>query len=199
MSWFVALLSGTALHFVASAGRLAVGYALGAFTGAMLGVAAWTAGERRLLACDLMVGLPTMMWVPILMFAFGPGHEAVVAAVGLGTLFVVAQSTTVALASVDAEVAEAARLDGAGEAQAALLVVAPAAWPVVAAGLKLGFGYGWRALIGAEIAAAFCERGLGRMVWEARLWGDWGAMLAGLGAIAAFGAVFDCAVGGSRS
>ena len=180
-------------HLAGSLTRLWLGYGIGAMAGLAAGV---SVRGRAWALVDALMGVPTMVWVPVLMVAFGPGAEAVVAAVALGAVFVVAKSTAAAVASVDEDVAGAARLDGASGWRRAVLVLIPAACTGVSYGLRLGVGYAWRALVGAEIAAALLRWGLGRLIWDARLLGDYGAMYAGLAAIAVCGAVFDRLLGG---
>ncbi|WP_205857324.1 ABC transporter permease, partial [Phytoactinopolyspora endophytica] len=67
---------------------------------------------------------------------------------------------------VPRDVVRAARSLGAGRFQVFTEVILPGALPAVATGIRTGLGYGWRALIAAEIIVG--TSGLGFMMFDSR-------------------------------
>ena len=57
-------------------------------------------------------------------------------------------------------------------------VVLPGALPSIVNGIRLGMGYGWRAVIAAEMIAA--ASGLGYMIFDARNWLDTPVVVMGM-------------------
>jgi len=63
--------------------------------------------------------------------------------------------------------------------------------PSIINGLRLALGYSWRALVGAELLAALIEKGMGKMVYQARFFNDPAVMMVGLILIGVSGYLLD--------
>ncbi|EIL3005073.1 ABC transporter permease subunit [Escherichia coli] len=74
-------------------------------------------------------------------------------------------STLSALRGVEPKLKEVAKVLGFTRKETLQNLTLPAAMPGILTGLRLGFGYSWRALVGAELVAA--SSGLGFMISEA--------------------------------
>ena len=61
---------------------------------------------------------------------------------------------------------EVGRMGGLDRLQLLRRIVLPGSLPAIVVGLRLGLGYGWRALVGAELIAS--SAGLGYMILDAQ-------------------------------
>jgi ABC-type nitrate/sulfonate/bicarbonate transport system permease component len=68
-------------------------------------------------------------------------------------------------------------------------VLIPAALPQIVTGLRLGFGYAWRALLGAELFAA--ASGLGYLITDAQEMARVDIVFVGILSIGFLGLLFD--------
>ena len=69
------------------------------------------------------------------------------------------------------------------------LLTMPAALPGILTGLRLGFGYSWRALVGAELIAA--SSGLGFLISESAEFGKTDVVFVGIVTIVVLGIAAD--------
>jgi NitT/TauT family transport system permease protein/taurine transport system permease protein len=81
-------------------------------------------------------------------------------------LFPVVLNTVLGIRSVNPDLARAARSLGASPARVIWEVMLPGALPNIMTGLRNGLGYGWRALIAAEIIVG--TSGIGFLMFDAR-------------------------------
>jgi sulfonate transport system permease protein len=83
----------------------------------------------------------------------------------MATFFPIFFNTLHGVASCDNKLLEVARSFGMSRGQTFRQVVLPASLPAVLVGMRLGLGYSWRALVGAELIAA--SSGIGYMILDA--------------------------------
>ena len=81
-------------------------------------------------------------------------------------LFPVVLNTVLGIRSVNQDLVRAARSLGASQARVVWEVMLPGALPNIMTGLRNGLGYGWRALIAAEIIVG--TSGIGFLMFDAR-------------------------------
>lgn len=74
--------------------------------------------------------------------------------------------TVLGIRSINENLINAALTLGAGPRTLIWEVYLPGALPAIMTGVRLGVGYGWRALVGSEMIAA--STGLGFMIFDAR-------------------------------
>lgn len=132
---------------------------------------------RALMA--LLQAVPPVAWFPLLLLWFGFGPLPIVIVVTLAALFPLAIAGLSALEGVERRWLELARVLGASRRQEVLRVYLPAALPAVLAGLEIGFGNAWRALIAVEMLAG-AARGLGGGIQLAGQLGDMVTVLLGI-------------------
>jgi ABC-type nitrate/sulfonate/bicarbonate transport system permease component len=102
---------------------------------------------------------PVIVFFPILSVWFGLGGGATIVLTFLFAVFPIVANTVTGVKDVDRSLIRAARAFGANELQVFTQVIAIAAVPAVASGLRLGLG---RALIGAVVGEFFgSNSGLG--------------------------------------
>lgn len=166
---FVVLIENGQLaqHVGASALRATVGFALAGVTGILLGLCA---SNRRLesivrFPLEALRLTPPLSLVPLLILWFGINEAPKVAVVFLSGFFPVYLNTVTAVRNVDPKLLDVAVVLNFSRGETLSKVLLPSALPGVLAGLRLGFGYCWRALVGAELVAA--SSGLGFMISEA--------------------------------
>jgi len=103
-------------------------------------------------------------------------------------------STITGVKTVPKSYVHAARIMGCNPVQMVYRILVPGAMTSLIPALRLSIGYCWRALVGAEMFAAMIEKGLGKMIYEARYWNDIPAMFVGLITIGAVALLIDSTV-----
>jgi sulfonate transport system permease protein len=156
-------------HWVASIGRVIVGFG----SGASLGVAAGTLvglsdlGRRTLGAVlELFRPVPALAWIPMILMWFGIGETGKVILIAYSVFFAVYTAAARALRGMDPRIVWAARTLGASAWAEVLKVRLPAAMPEIWTGVQVGAGTGFSVLVAAELVAA--TRGLGWWISDAR-------------------------------
>lgn len=105
-------------------------------------------------------------WLPILLIWFGFGLTTMTFVIVYTVLFPVVLNTVLGIRSVPVELQRAAASLGASRWRILWEVILPGALPNILTGLRNGLGYGWRALIAAEIIVG--TSGIGFMMFDAR-------------------------------
>jgi ABC-type nitrate/sulfonate/bicarbonate transport system permease component len=138
--------------------NLAMGYAIAAVAGVVIGVAM---ARVRWLERSLdpyvyaFLTAPTVVFVPIYFSLFGLSRWAIVALIVQYAVFIVVVNTITAVQTVDVELVEMARVYGARSEQVVVRkVLLRAALPLIAAGLRLGLGRAIKGMINGEILIA---------------------------------------------
>jgi len=105
-------------------------------------------------------------WLPILVIWFGYGLVTMTFVIVYTVLFPVVLNTVLGVRSVPVVLQRAAQSLGAGRWSVIREVILPGALPNIMTGLRNGLGYGWRALIAAEIIVG--TSGIGFLMFDAR-------------------------------
>jgi NitT/TauT family transport system permease protein/taurine transport system permease protein len=149
--------------------RLAVGAAAGVAIAIPLGVAIGTSRRAHAALWPVLLffqAVGDIAWLPILLIWFGFGLTTMTFVIVYTVLFPVVLNTVLGIRSVPTDLVRAARSLGASRARVVWEVLLPGALPNVMTGLRNGLGYGWRALIAAEIIVG--TSGIGFMMFDAR-------------------------------
>lgn len=133
--------------------------------------------------------IPPLATTPLLILWLGIGEASKLALIVLATFFPIFLNTVSGVAQCDEKLVEVGRVLGLGPFERLVCIVLPAALPAIVVGLRLGFGYSWRALIGAELLAA--TAGLGYMIVEAEELARPDIILVGIITIGALGHLLD--------
>lgn len=142
-----------------------VGMAIGIPLGLLIGL---SERAHRLLWPVLLFfqAIGDIAWLPILLIWFGFGLTTMTFVIVYTVLFPVVLNTVLGVRSVPIELHRAALSLGAGPFAVIREVVLPGALPNILTGLRNGLGYGWRALIAAEMIVG--TSGIGFMMFDAR-------------------------------
>jgi len=138
---------------LASLQRSLLGLLLGGGAGFLLGLALglWRPAERLLgPSFSALRQVAIFAWVPLLTAWFGLGEAAKVVFVALASFFPLLLATQRGIASLPAQLGEAARVLRLSPWQRLRRLVLPGAAPSIFAGLRLGLIYAWLGTIGAE-------------------------------------------------
>jgi taurine transport system permease protein len=152
-----------------SVARLAVGAAFGMALGIPLGVAVGLSRRAHAALWPLLLffaAIGDIAWLPILLIWFGFGLTTMTFVIVYTVLFPVVLNTALGVRSVPTELHRAALSLGASHPRVVWEVVLPGALPNIMTGLRNGLGYGWRALIAAEIIVG--TSGIGFLMFDAR-------------------------------
>jgi taurine transport system permease protein len=168
---FVALVyKGILPEYLAdSVGRLAAGAAVGIALAIPLGVLIGTSRRAHAALWPVLLffqAVGDIAWLPILLVWFGFGLTTMTFVIVYTVLFPVVLNTVLGIRSVPTDLVRAARSLGASPARVVWEVLLPGALPNIMTGLRNGLGYGWRALIAAEIIVG--TSGIGFLMFDAR-------------------------------
>lgn len=108
---------------------------------------------------------PPLALTPLLILWLGIGDATQIAVIVLASFFPIYLNTRDGLSRLDASFRELAASLHLSRTRTVLFFLLPAATPSIITGLRLSFGYSWRALIAAELIAA--SSGLGYMIMDA--------------------------------
>ena len=107
----------------------------------------------------------------------------------LSAFFPVFLNTVSGVANCDPKLIEVGKVLGYRPFDRLVRIILPAAFPSILVGLRLGIGYSWRALVGAELLAA--AAGLGYMIIEAEQISRPDIVLVGIFTIGLLGLLID--------
>ncbi len=151
-----ASLLGFAVYYPLAAGLgIAVGLALGLVSGL---------GRFMRPLLGFFNAIAGIAWLPLAMMWFGTGTPTVAFVTANGVFFVVVVNTLTGVQSVPDIYANGLAVLGASRWRIVRDVLLPGAFPTILSGLRLALGFGWRALVAAEMVAA--ASGLGYLVYR---------------------------------
>jgi taurine transport system permease protein len=161
--------------------RLAVGAAAGVALGIPLGVLIGVSKRAHRALWPVLLffqAIGDIAWLPILVIWFGYGLLTMTFVIVYTVLFPVVLNTLLGVRSIPADLHRAALSLGASRPRILWDVVLPGALPSIVTGLRNGLGYGWRALIAAEIIVG--TSGIGFLMFDARRAGSVVEILLGM-------------------
>jgi sulfonate transport system permease protein len=152
---------------------LAIGYALGLALAAVLTTFAVASGigTRILSTLTAMFNpLPAIALLPLALIWFGLGTPSLVFVIIHSVLWAVSLNTLIGFRSVPETLRMSGRNVGLRGARYVGLILIPAAFPSILAGLKIGWAFAWRTLVAAELVFGVSARsgGIGWYIFEAR-------------------------------
>lgn len=150
----------------ASLQRLWWGFLVAAATGIALGIAA---GLSRRIA-DFLSPLVTFMnalsgiaWIPLAIAWFGIGTQMVIFIIWNAAFFLIFGNVVLGVSLVPRHLENGLLSLGATRGQVIRQVIIPGSMPYLMTGLRSGLGFGWRAVIAAELVGA--TSGLGQYIF----------------------------------
>jgi sulfonate transport system permease protein len=175
--------------------RIAVGFALGATVGTLLGgLTGYVALARRLFdpLLQSLRNIPSMAWVPLFLLWLGIQESSKIGLIALGAFFPVYLNLTSGMLHVDAKLVEVGRVYRLSGLQMIRRIILPAALPAYLVGLRSGLGLAWMFVVAAEIMGA--SRGLGFLMIDGQMTGRPSIILASVMLFALLGKATDWVV-----
>jgi taurine transport system permease protein len=166
--WELAVKGELAVHVAASLWRLLLGVLLGVATGVIGG---FIVGLNRPISdflSPLIVffnAISGIVWLPLVIGWLGIGTALAVFLIWNTVFFIVFQNTVLGVQLVPQVYEQGVQALGGGRWETVRSVILPGALPYILTGLRSGLGFGWRALIAAELVGA--TTGLGQMIFGA--------------------------------
>jgi len=152
-------------HALASLRRVLLGFAIGAVTGALLGLIAGVVRLARM-ALDPYVNffrfVPAIALLTPFVVWFGIGEASKVLLIVFATLFIVLLNTVAGVDDMPVDRLRAARMLGASRWQEFRLIVLPSTLPYVLTGMRIAMGVSFASIIVAEMVSA--DAGLGYLL-----------------------------------
>jgi NitT/TauT family transport system permease protein len=184
---------------ITSLRTLAIGYALGLALAAVLTTfaVATGVGTRILSTLTAMFNpLPAIALLPLALIWFGLGTPSLVFVIIHSVLWAVTLNTMIGFRSVPETLRMSGRNVGLKGARYVGLILIPAAFPSILAGLKIGWAFAWRTLVAAELVFGVSARsgGIGWYIFEARNDLDTATVFSGLLAVILIGLVVESVI-----
>lgn len=178
---------------------LAIGYTLGLALAALLTTfaVASSIGTRILSTLTAMFNpLPAIALLPLALIWFGLGTPSLVFVIIHSVLWAVALNTLIGFRSVPETLRMSGRNLGLKGARYVGLILIPAAFPSILAGLKIGWAFAWRTLVAAELVFGVSSRsgGIGWYIFEARNDLDTATVFSGLLAVILIGLIVESVI-----
>lgn len=161
---------------------------IGVFVGLAIGL--WDKISGALLdVFRFFTSIPALAWLPLFLVWFGFNEATVIMTVAYYFFFTVLFNTLSGIRTVPRVLQYAVLTMGGNRWQVIRHVLIPGAMPSIIAGIRLGFAYGWRGLIGAEMLVA--QGGLGHLIFRAQSVGLTDRIIAGMVVIGLLAALID--------
>ncbi|AFC31162.1 binding-protein-dependent transport systems inner membrane component [Paenibacillus mucilaginosus 3016] len=176
----------------ASLFRVAVGWSLGSLIAIPVGLIMGRVTVIRRLTepfLNFIRFIPPLAFITLFMLWFGIGEQSKIILILYSTLFIVILNTMTGVLSIEEDKIRSARSMGATEWQTMLHVIIPATVPYMFTGVRLAMSTSYMAIIGAEMIAA--DKGVGFMIWNARLYFKMDWIFVGLFALGLMGYFTD--------
>ena len=155
-------------NVAASLSRWGLALVAAVVTGVGLGLAAGlhrtVAGVLEPLA-TFFTAMSGIVWLPLAIVWLGIGTGMVVFVIWNSMFFVIFSNTLLGVRAVPRVLEDAVRTLGGRRSHVIAQVILPGAFAHVMVGIRAGLGFGWRALLAAEIIGA--SAGLGAMIFHA--------------------------------
>jgi taurine transport system permease protein len=127
---------------------------------------------------QFLQGVSGIAWLPLAIVWFGFTHTTTLVIVIYTLIVPIIFNTMVGVRAIPESYSLALSSLGAGRLRLVTDVYLPGALPSIVVGLRLGMGYGWRALIAAEMLVR--QGGLGDLIFGARTFGQIDRIIVGM-------------------
>ncbi|MGI9605698.1 MAG: ABC transporter permease [Acidimicrobiales bacterium] len=176
----------------ASIWRLFLGFIVAATSGVLVGL---FAGLSRRVAQTLnpivtaMNAISGIAWIPLAIAWLGVGTSMVVFIIWNAAFFLIFGNTMLGVRLTPQILEDSLLTLGASRTEVLRQVVFPGAMPYIMSGLRSGLGFGWRAVIAAELVGA--TSGLGQWIFEQQEFARADIIVAGALTIGVIGMLMD--------
>ena len=115
---------------------------------------------------EFMRNVPPISLIALLILWFGIGETSKIIIIVLASFFPMFMNIRKGLLSCDKKLLEVGKTCGLSKTACFFKIRLPWAFPDILVGMRIGLGYSWRAIIGAEMIAA--GKGLGYLILDAQ-------------------------------
>ena len=196
-SFWKMLLSGELLKGMAvSTGRVLAGFGISFAVAFLLGVLSGLAPQlnpyyRHIL--EFIRYIPPLALIPLLILWFGIGEASKIIIIVLTAFFPIFLNTNSGLSQCDPKLIELGEALGMNKKDIFFKIRLPSAVPNILVGMRIGLGYSWRAIIGAEMIAAVS--GIGYLILDAQAMSRTDKVIVGIIVIGLVGYLTDVIFG----
>ncbi|MEY8354402.1 ABC transporter permease [Lachnospiraceae bacterium 54-53] len=139
---------------------------------------------------EFMRNVPPLSLIALLILWFGIGETSKTVIIVLASFFPMFINIKKGLAACDVRLLEVGHSLGFSKMKLFFRIMFPGALPDILVGMRVGLGYSWRAIIGAEMIAA--SSGLGYMILDAQQMSRSDKVVVGIFVIGIVGYLCDC-------
>ncbi len=159
---------GLGFHILASLSRVAIGYAIAAVVGVMLGTFVgqsvyFMRGFDPLF--QVLRTVPPLAWLPISLAAFRDGQPSAIFVIFITAVWPVIINTAAGIRNIPQDYRNVARVLRLNPFEYFTKIMVPAAAPYIFTGLRIGVGLSWLAIVAAEMLIGGV--GIGFFIWDA--------------------------------
>lgn len=180
------------IHIFASLNRVLVGFSIAFVFAFILGI---IAGLKPSLSpyynhiVEFFRNVPPLSLIPLLILWVGIGEESKMIIIILASFFPMFLNIKKGFGSCDHKLLEVGKVLGLTPRKRFMKIILPSAIPDILLGMKVGLGYSWRAIIGAEMIAA--ASGLGYFILDAQTMSRSDKVIVGILVIGLLGVICD--------
>lgn len=138
---------------------------------------------------EFMRNVPPISLIALLILWFGIGETSKIIIIVLASFFPMYLNIRKGFVSGDRKLLEVGTVFGLNRWEIFTRIVLPGAIPDILVGMKVGLGYSWRAIIGAEMIAA--SKGIGYLILDAQQMSRSDKVIAGILTIGTVGILCD--------
>lgn len=179
-------------HILISFQRVLTGFSIAftlAFTGGVIAYGLPSLEEFYGDFLEFFRNVPPISLIALLILWFGIGETSKIIIIVLASFFPMYLNIRKGFTSVDGKLLEVGSMFGLNRAAAFARIVLPSSVPDILVGMRVGLGYSWRAIIGAEMIAA--SKGLGYLILDAQQMSRSDKVIAGILTIGLVGILSD--------
>jgi NitT/TauT family transport system permease protein len=180
------------LHLLETLARVIIGFSAGSLLGLAIGATIGASESGRVIInpyLNFLRAIAPIAWIVPATVWLGIGNPPILFVVVYSAVFPVALNTMSGIAAVHPDRIRMARSFGLGSFGVFRQILIPSAVPYVFAGMRLGLGLAFMAVIGAEMIIG--RSGLGYIIYDARTTFDTDVMFAGILALGIIGYLGD--------
>ena len=138
---------------------------------------------------EFMRHTPPLTLIPMIILWFGIGEFSKITIIILASFFPVFLNTLKGIENCDKKFIEVGQVFDFTKYEIFRKIILPSAVPDILNGIKLGIGYSWRAIIGAEMIAA--SSGIGYLILDGQQMSRSDVVIVGIFSIGIFGSFTD--------
>ncbi|MBY0294704.1 MAG: nitrate ABC transporter permease [Methylobacterium sp.] len=155
-------------HIAASLQRVALGFALAAFVGILLGTLVGQS-EWAMRGLDpifqVLRTIPPLAWLPLSLAAFRDGQPSAIFVIFITSIWPIIINTAVGIRNIPQDYRNVAAVLRLNAFEFFAKVMLPSAAPYIFTGLRIGVGLSWLAIVAAEMLIGGV--GIGFFIWDA--------------------------------